>query len=251
MFARVRQWTVRAALMSLRAVALFVACSVVQVTLVRFVDPPATLTMLERARENFVTSGRVEWVDVEPVSLASLGPTVPRAFLASEDARFYLHHGFDWTAVCAAWRSNGEGRSLRGGSTLTQQVAKNVFLWQHRSWVRKALEAWYTFLLELLLPKDRILELYLNVAETGPMVFGVEAGARRHFQRSASELSAEQAGRLAGVLPDPRRRSVRGAAASARAAFIAANPAPLPGDPAFDRIRAAFLAEPGWRACRP
>ena len=146
-------------------------------------------------------------------------------------------------AICAALKHNAEGGRLRGGSTLSQQVAKNVFLWQGRSWARKGLEAWYTVLLEGLVPKRRILELYLNVAETGPMVFGVEAGANHHYGKSAAGLSADQAGRLAGILPDPRRRSVEGSAARERAAWIRANPAPMPGAPGWDAVLRAWEAD--------
>jgi monofunctional biosynthetic peptidoglycan transglycosylase len=233
----------------LQASAVALALSVAQVVAVRWLDPPFTLTMIERALEPVWTGGAPRWPTADPVRLDELGAVVPRAVVASEDARFFLHQGFDATAICAALRSNEAGGRLRGGSTLTQQVAKNVFLWQHRSWVRKGLEAWYTALLELLVPKSRILELYLNVAETGPFVFGVEAGARHHFGRSAASLTPEQAGRLAGILPDPRRRSVTGTAAAARARFVAEYPAPFPGDRSFDLVAASFAAEPGWRAC--
>lgn len=227
----------------------FVGTTVVQVLAARWIDPPLTLTMVQRSVEHAAAGRGLAWPAHVSTSLTEAGPTVPRAVVASEDARFFLHHGFDAAAICAAVRSNAEGGPVRGASTLTQQVAKNVFLWQHRDWVRKGLEAWYTVLLELLLPKERILELYLDVAETGPMVFGVEAGARHHFGRSARALTANQAGRLAGVLPDPRRRSVEGHAAADRAAFVERYPAPFPGDASFERVRAAVEAEGGWRAC--
>ncbi len=246
-----RRWWVRAGSLALRAAALAVAVSVAQVVVVRWVDPPFTLTMVERSWAQVRAGERPYWPDVRPVPLSSLPPHVPRAIVASEDARFFFHRGFDWTAVCAAMRSNAAGGRLRGGSTLTQQVAKNVFLWQQRSWLRKGLEAWYTLLLELLVPKERILELYLGVAETGPMVFGIEAGARHHFGVPASSLTATQAGQLAGILPDPRRRSVRGEAATARAAFVAENPAPFPGDRVFDEVAENLAREPGLRACLP
>ncbi len=223
----------RAARLAARAVAAFLVVTVTQVLAVRFVDPPLTLTMLGEAVE-----GR-RWIAHDSVGLDEAGH-VPRAFVSSEDARFFLHAGFDWESVCAALEHNASGGRLRGGSTITQQVAKNVFLWQGRSWLRKGLEAWYTVLLELFLPKERILELYLDVAETGPYVFGAEAGARHHFGRSARDLTADQAARLAGILPDPADRSTGGGAASKRAAWIAANPAPFPGDPGWDLILAEW-----------
>ncbi|MCB9699191.1 MAG: monofunctional biosynthetic peptidoglycan transglycosylase [Alphaproteobacteria bacterium] len=226
---RVLRWTVRAA-------ALFVVASVLQVFAVRFVNPPFTLTMVERAWE----AGR--WPERRHVRLGATGH-VARAFVSSEDGRFFLHHGFDWEAVCAAFEHNATSDRVRGGSTISQQVAKNVFLWQGRSWLRKGLEVWYTGLLELLVPKTRILELYLDVAETGPLVFGAEAGARHHFGTSAGALSLDQAGRLAGILPDPRNRSVKGESASRRAAFVKANLAPFPGDPGYDEVKRRWDAD--------
>lgn len=213
------------------------ALSVLQVLAARFVDPPTTATVVQRAVEHALAGEGLAWPDRRPLPLSALGSEVPRAVVGAEDARFFLHHGFDWEGICDAWRKNAAGGRLRGGSSLTQQVAKNVFLWQGRSWLRKGLEVWYTIWLELLLPKERILELYLNVAETGPMVFGAEAGARHHFGKAAAKLSADEAGRLAGVLPDPRRRSVSGESARERARWLRANRAPFPGDPGFEQVR--------------
>lgn len=158
-----------------------------------------------------------------------------RAAVSSEDARFFLHDGFDWEAICGALDDYGDGK-LRGGSTISQQVARNVFLWQERSWLRKGLETWYTFWLELLVPKERILELYLNVAETGPMTFGFEAGAQRWYHQPASGLTRAQAAGLAAILPSPRKWSPTRAPASTRAAWILANPAPFPGDKGYDAL---------------
>lgn len=217
--------------------------SVLQVGLARFVDPPTTATVVQRAIEHALAGEGLAWPRREPLPLAAFGPEVPRAVVGAEDARFFLHYGFDWEGICHAIDRNAAGGRLRGGSSITQQVAKNVFLWQGRSWLRKALEAWYTVWLELLLPKERILELYLNVAETGPMVFGFEAGAKHHFGKSAARLTADEAGRLAGILPDPRTRSVKGEAARDRARFLRANPAPFPGDPGFDALRERYRAE--------
>ncbi|MEQ1503129.1 MAG: monofunctional biosynthetic peptidoglycan transglycosylase [Myxococcota bacterium] len=241
MIRKVARWILASAAV-VAAIPLF---TVAQVLWVRFVDPPGTPTMVQR----MVTATAIErrprrWYRVV-VPLAALGPTVPRAVLSAEDARFYLHDGFDWDAICDAVDHNQRSRRVRGASTISQQTAKNLFLWQGRSWVRKGLEVWYTVLLESLVPKDRILELYLNVAETGPLVFGVEAGARHHFGRSAAALSGDQAGRLAGIFPDPLDRSVDGSAARERAAWVRANPAPMPGDPGFDRLRADWDRE--WR----
>lgn len=225
--------------------------SVLQVLAVRFVDPPFTWTMVARAWENAATTGRWVWVDYQPRPLEALGTRVPRSVVASEDARFFLHGGFDWASICAAAQAYGKpGETVRGGSTLSQQVAKNVFLWQERSWLRKGLEVWYTVLLEALVPKDRILELYLGVAETGTLTFGVEAGAQRYFHRPAASLTATQAAQLAAVLPSPRRWSPTRPPASTRAAWILENPAPFPGDRGFDSLAATWArTAPGPLDC--
>jgi monofunctional biosynthetic peptidoglycan transglycosylase len=226
---------------TLRALATIVAAAVVvppaQVLLARFVDPPLTLTMLDRAWAHRAETGEWAWVDYRPLDLDALGPNVARAAVSSEDARFWLHHGFDWEAICKAIDAYDEdARRLRGGSTISQQVAKNVFLWQTRSFVRKGLEVYYTGLLELLVPKARILALYLNVAETGRMTFGFEAGAWRYYGRAAHDLSHAQAAGLAAVLPSPQKWSPTRNPAASRAAWVLANPAPFPGDRGWDAL---------------
>ena len=128
-----------------------------------------------------------------------------RAVMASEDQRFIAHHGIDFVQLDEALADYRDGDDLRGASTITQQVAKNLFLWQGRSFVRKGLEAYFAVLLELCLPKERILEIYLNVAEFGPHVFGVEAAAHEYFGKSAASLRAPEAALLAAVLPNPKR----------------------------------------------
>ena len=225
---------------ALRAVGIAVCAlpfvSIVQVLLVRVVDPIVTPTMIGVAIEDRA------WPALDWRALDELGH-VPRAFASAEDQRFFLHGGFDWDAICAAAGHNLDGGTLRGGSTITQQVAKNVFLWQGRSWLRKVPELWYTLLLEILVPKARILELYVNVAETGPGAFGAEAGARHHFGRSAARLSRDEAAQLAGLLPNPRERSPSSASAARIAAFVASHPAPFPGDPAFSLVRDEYQQE--------
>ena len=131
------------------------------------------------------------------------------AVIAAEDQKFAEHWGFDTAAIRAALAHNERGGSLRGASTLSQQVAKNLFLWQGRSWVRKGLEAWYTLLIELMWPKRRILEVYVNVAEFGDGVYGAQAAARGFWRKDASRLTAAESARLAAVLPAPRRYSAR------------------------------------------
>src|SRR5690606_3150412 len=127
--------------------------------------------------------------------------------IASEDQRFAQHHGFDLEAIRDAAERNARGGRLRGASTISQQTAKNLFLWGGRSWVRKGLEAWYTLLIEALWPKQRILEVYVNIAEFGDGVYGAQAASQRFFGKDASALTAAEAARLAAVLPSPRRYS--------------------------------------------
>ncbi len=229
----------------LRLLALFPLLSALQVGLVRFVNPPLTWTMVDRAWTHHAETGRWAWVDYRPTDARGQGGLLARAAVSSEDARFWLHRGFDLEGICTALRKNrAAGEPVAGGSTISQQVARNVFLWQERSWLRKGLEAWYTLLLEALVPKARILELYLNVAETGPMTFGVEAGARRHFDLPARSLDAEQAARLVAILPSPRRWRVDGATATTRAARILARPALFPGDPGFEALEMKWSRGP-------
>ncbi|WP_171177808.1 monofunctional biosynthetic peptidoglycan transglycosylase [Ruegeria sp. HKCCD8929] len=162
------------------------------------VNPPVTHTIWQEWRR----LGKVEreWVPIEEIA-----PIMARSVVAAEDANFCLHWGFDVTAIRAAL----EDGSGRGASTISQQVVKNVFLWQGRSWIRKALETTITPMVELVWSKRRIIEVYLNVAETGEGVFGVEAVARQSFGVAAADLSPVQAARIAAILPSPRKRSVR------------------------------------------
>jgi monofunctional biosynthetic peptidoglycan transglycosylase len=172
------------------------------------------------------------------VSRAQISPHLRRAVLASEDDRFYLHHGIDFVEIENALERRRRGGRLRGASTLTQQVAKNLFLWNGRSFVRKGLEAYLTLWLELILSKERILDLYINLAEWGPNQFGAEAGARAHFGKSAAALTRDEAARMAAILPAPRRWSPRGSIASRRAATVLQRmqyPAPKTEPPAPSR----------------
>lgn len=145
------------------------------------------------------------WVDIDAIA-----PALPRSVVAAEDAKFCFHHGIDWDSVQDILEDAQDGELARGGSTITQQVAKNLFLWPGRSVIRKALEFPLALWIDLVLPKKRILELYLNVAELGPSgQFGAEAGANYAFGRSASALSAQEAALLASILPNPVIRSAR------------------------------------------
>ena len=165
------------------------------VLLFRFVNPPITYTI---GSEGW----RLGHVERKWVRLDDMSANVPLAVVAAEDANFCLHWGFDMAAIRDALDDGGQ----RGASTLTQQTVKNVFLWQDRSWLRKALEAIGTPVLEFFWPKRRILEVYLNVAEMDEGVFGIEAAAQKYFGRSAAKLSARQAAQIAAVLPSPKKR---------------------------------------------
>lgn len=182
---------------------LFVALALAPVTWVAaygFFDPPSTILMMQRAAEGRTIRHRA--VPIERIS-----PHVVRAVIAAEDANFCTHDGFDIEAIQEAMESNQRGGRVRGASTISQQTAKNLFLWPERSWLRKGLEAYFTVLIEFMWPKQRIMEAYLNVAEWGDGVFGIEAAAQARFGVSAAELTPLQAARLAAVLPSPNRWS--------------------------------------------
>ncbi|HMV65548.1 MAG TPA: monofunctional biosynthetic peptidoglycan transglycosylase [Myxococcota bacterium] len=227
-----------------RWAAIALAVPSLQVLVVRFVTPPLTLTMVQRGWETVGSDDGARWVDYRPLPLDMLGDAVPRAAVASEDGWFFHHGGFDLGQIRAAASAGG----ARGASTISQQVAKNVFLWQGRSWVRKGLEVGYTALLELFVPKERILELYLSVAETGPMVFGAEAGAQHWYHKAARELTPSEAAHLIALLPNPRVWRVTDARVHERAREILAARVPFPGEPGFDRMAEEAPARVGWRA---
>nr|WP_289099674.1 monofunctional biosynthetic peptidoglycan transglycosylase [uncultured Halomonas sp.] len=184
----------------------FVVLSVALVLLFRFVPPPGSMVMVERKVQS--------WVHREPITIQrqwrswdNLSNNAKLAVIAAEDQRFPQHRGFDFVEMRRAWEASRDGERLRGASTLSQQTAKNVFLWSGRSWVRKGLEAWFTLLIETLWGKQRILEVYLNVAEWDTGVFGLEAAANHYFGASGSALTERQASLLAAILPNPRNRS--------------------------------------------
>ena len=181
-----------------RAIVWFVAISLVLVALYRFAPVPVTATML--MDPHGITK---DWVP-----LSQVDRTMVAAVIAAEDGKFCSHRGFDRQAIEQAIEHNARGGRIRGGSTISQQTAKNVFLWQGGGFVRKGLEAWFTVLIETFWTKRRIMEVYLNVAETGIGTYGVEAGAQRYFNHSAARLSQSEAARMAAALPQPKKRSV-------------------------------------------
>jgi len=163
-----------------------------------FFDPPSTVLMMQRAAEG-------QTIRHYPVPLNRMSPHIVRSVIAAEDANFCAHDGFDIEAIQDALESNRRGRNLRGGSTISQQTAKNLFLWPDRGWVRKGFETYFTALIEFMWPKRRVMEAYLNNIEWGDGNFGVEAAARARFGVSAGDLTPLQAARLAAVLPSPNR----------------------------------------------
>lgn len=193
LLARLIGWT-------LRAVALFVLISVGWVVAYRFMPVPLTWPMARDA-----IAGR--HVEREWVALDLIARSVPRAAIGAEDARYCAHNGFDFGAMEAAALRNASSKKLRGGSTISQQTAKNAFLWPGRSYIRKGLEAWFTVLIEAIWGKPRIMEVYLNIAEMGPGIYGVEAAAQHYFKTSASNLTQAQAARIAAILPQPIKRN--------------------------------------------
>lgn len=187
-----RLWRVAKRILVLGAIA-----AVLLVLLFRWVNPPTNYLMLtERLRLGGIAQ---QWVPID-----DMADVLPLSAAAAEDANFCHHAGFDLDGIRSAFEDT---HRLRGGSTISQQVAKNVFLWPGRSWLRKGLEAGFTMLIELSWSKRRIIEVYLNVAEFGEGIFGVQAAAQHHFKTDAARVTAQQAARLMTVLPDPRDRS--------------------------------------------
>ena len=184
----------------LKGILLFLLISAGWVLLYRFVNPPITVTMM-----GDVLGGRSISKDWMP--LQDIDSDMKRAVIAAEDAKFCSHWGFDRDAIAEAMRRNAEGRGvIRGGSTISQQTAKNAFLWQGGGYFRKGLEAWFTLLIEQMWGKERIMEVYLNLAETGIATYGVNAGAQRYFDKDAANLTRQEAARIAAVLPLPKKR---------------------------------------------
>jgi len=181
---------------------LFVA-QLVYIALLRWIDPPITVTQLVSLVQGY-------GLKRDYVRYDEMSPHAALAVMASEDQLFPDHNGFDLKSIQKAITHNSKKPNrIRGGSTISQQVAKNVFLWQGRSWIRKALEAYFTFAIELVWGKKRILEVYLNVAEMGKGVFGIEAAARKYFNKSSKNLTKAEAAMIAASLPNPKKYTVK------------------------------------------
>ncbi|WP_353125947.1 monofunctional biosynthetic peptidoglycan transglycosylase [Parapedobacter pyrenivorans] len=191
---------------TLRIILYFVAITVGWVIVLRFINPPITWLMIQRGFER-QSDGKAWKITKKWVRYEDLSDNLKRAAIAGEDARFMEHWGLDRAAIANAYQRNKDGGRLRGGSTISQQTAKNVFLWPRRSWIRKGFETYFTLLIEFFWGKKRILEVYLNVIETGDGLYGAEAAAQHYHGKSAQSLTKRQAALLIAVLPNPRRWS--------------------------------------------
>jgi monofunctional biosynthetic peptidoglycan transglycosylase len=196
---RSRSWPRRIFVWIFRLVIAFFVISTLWVLAYRFVNPPISLTMM-----GDMLAGRGAVRDWMPIT--QIDRDLVRASIAAEDSKFCSHNGFDFEAIEDAMKRNASGGRIRGGSTISQQAAKNAFLWQGGGYARKGVEAWFTFLIEHLWGKRRIMEVYLNLAETGIGTYGVNAGAQRYFGHDASAMSPTEAARIAAVLPLPKKR---------------------------------------------
>jgi len=198
---RARSWPRRIFGWMVKLVVAFFAISILWVLAYRFVPPPITITMI-----GDVFAGRGFDKDWMPIS--QIDRDMVRAAIAAEDSKFCTHNGFDFEAIEDAMKRNASGGRIRGGSTISQQTAKTTFLWNGGGYARKGVEAWFTFLIENLWGKRRIMEVYLNNAETGIGTYGVNAGSQRYYGHDASAMSATEAARIAAVLPLPKKRGV-------------------------------------------
>lgn len=186
----------------------FILLSVFSVLIFRFIPIPITPTMLYLVFEQIFDSERTIRLEKDWESLSNISPNLKSAVIASEDQLFYSHYGFDFVAIQKAIKSNERGRRLKGGSTISQQTAKNAFLLPHRNYLRKGLEAYFTLCIEVLWSKERIMEVYLNVIEFGNGIYGAEAASQHFFHKSANQLTKDEAALLAAVLPNPIRYRV-------------------------------------------
>jgi monofunctional biosynthetic peptidoglycan transglycosylase len=186
------------------ALIFFFGTSIFFTLVYRFINPPATPLMLIRVVEN-IADGKKPSINKDWVSLDDISPNLVLAVIASEDNNFESHYGVDFKAIEKAQKLNAKGRKIRGASTITQQTAKNVFLWQARNYVRKGLELYFSGLIELGWGKKRIMEVYLNVIEMGDGIYGAEAASQQYFHKPAKNLSRAEAAAIAAVLPNPRR----------------------------------------------
>lgn len=188
----------------LKLILWFLVVSILSVILFRFVPVPVTPLMIVRCIEQ-KSDGKDMRLKHDWVPLEEIHERLQLAVVCSEDQNYLKHSGFDWGAIQKAMKQNKKGKRIRGGSTITQQTAKNVFLWQGRSYLRKGFEAYFTFLIELFWSKERIMEVYLNSIEMGDGIYGAEAASQFWFKKSAKKLSKDEAAAIAAILPNPRK----------------------------------------------
>lgn len=216
----------------------FLILSVLSVVIFRFLPIPVTPLMIKRCGQQLF-SGREMTLKKDWVSLEEISPSLPLAVIASEDQNFLNHHGFDFKAIEKAMKNNEKRgkRRLKGASTISQQTAKNVFLWEGRSYLRKGFEVYFTALIELFWSKERIIEVYLNVIETGDGVYGAEATAKTYFRKSAKKLSNSESATIAALLPSPIRysKNINGSYISSRRNWIMRQMANLGSTVSFER----------------
>ncbi|MEK0420163.1 MAG: monofunctional biosynthetic peptidoglycan transglycosylase [Bacteroidetes bacterium] len=204
-FRSIRKWTFRIFLG-------FMLLSFLWVLALKWINPGTTLLMISRSGDKTLLK---QWVQLDDIS-----KNMQLAVICGEDQNFCQHWGFDFKAIKSAAEHNMKGGKKRGASTISQQTAKNVFLWEGRSWLRKGLEVWFTALIELLWGKERIMEVYLNVIETGDGIFGVEAAAQNYYGKTAGKLSKNEAAHISGLLPCPRTCGLNSRFTSRRAQVI-------------------------------
>ena len=203
-----KAWVQQLKKWSIRIVGGFFAITIFWVLTLKFINPPITYLMIKRGFE-WQAADKGFKIEKSWLNYEELSDNLKRAAIAGEDAHFMTHNGFDTEAIMEALEKNKSGKSLRGGSTISQQVAKNVFLWPERSWLRKGLETYFTFLVELFWSKKRILEVYLNVIEMGQGVYGAEAAAQYYFNKSGKSLTKKEAALIIAILPNPRKWDAR------------------------------------------
>lgn len=185
-----------------KVVLILLIAQFIYIIALRWIDPPITITQLD----NWISGNGLKR---DYINFEDMSPNIRLAVMASEDQLFPDHNGFDMKSIKKALAKNKKSKRVRGASTISQQVAKNVFLWQGRSWLRKGMEVYFTFMIELLWSKERILEVYLNVSEMGKGIFGIEAAAQTYFKKSAKKLTRTEAAMIAACLPNPKKYRVK------------------------------------------
>jgi len=205
---KISNWKLQLKKWSIRIIGGFFALTILWVIALRFTNPPITYLMIKRGFE-WKAAGKGFKIERSWLDYEELSDNLKRAAIAGEDAHFLTHNGFDTKAIQKAITKNLDGGALRGGSTISQQVAKNVFLWPTRSWLRKGLETYFTVLIEVFWNKKRILEVYLNVIEMGQGVYGAEAASRYYFYKSGKSLTKKEAALIIAILPNPRKWDAR------------------------------------------